>query len=328
MADGTAARRTGRARPSASAQAPVLPPLGQNGRVVLRSRFLFAALIVAVIVPAVAIGALSASTANSRTYQDATAEDPEAPDITSVTVSNDDTGLVTFRIAVANRPSLTPDMLFLLFLDTVPNAGDEDSLGADYALQLVTGSAALFKWSGSDFEAAPSQASVSFTYEPAGPEIRVRVADLGSPKSFQFVVLAVSGITEDANGDPDFTNAHDDFAPDAGGGLYAYEVLTTVTLKAVGFTTSPKPARAGKTFSVGLAATQSTTGRLVTGGTVVCTATVGGQGLRLKAKRIRNGVATCVWAIPKSAKGKTVRGSITLLVEGAQLKRAFSARAR
>ncbi len=302
--------------------------LVQNGEM-RRRRLRLATLVIALAVtPAVALGALTTGAANSKTFQDATGEDPEAPDITTVAVSNDDTGLVTFKIAVANRPSLTPDMVFLIFLDTVPNAGDADSLGADYALQLVTGSAALFKWSGSDFEAAPSQASVSFTYEPSGPEIRVRAGELGSPKAFQFVVLAVSGVTEDASGDPDFTNAHDDFAPDAGGGLYAYDVLTTVTLKAVGFTTSPKPARAGKTFSVGLAATQSTTSRLVTGGTVVCTATVGGQGLRLKAKRIRNGVATCVWAIPKNAKGKTVRGSITLLVEGAQLKRSFSAKIR
>jgi hypothetical protein len=281
-----------------------------------------------VLAPALALGALSSSTANSQTYQDATAEDPEAPDLTTITVSNDDTGLITFKLGVANRPSLTPDMLFLVFLDTVPNAGDGDSLGADYALQLVTGNAALYKWSGSDFESAPSQSAVSFTYEPSGPAIRLSAAELGNPKTFQFVVLAVSGILVDANGDSDFTNAHDDLAPNAGGGLYAYQVRTTVTLKAVGFTTSPKPARAGKTFSVGLAATQSTTGRLVSRGSMVCSATIGATRARLRAKRVRNGVGTCVWMIPKTAKGKTIRGTVTLVVEGAQLKRPFAAKIR
>jgi hypothetical protein len=294
----------------------------------LRPRLLFALLIVVVTVPTIAFGGLAIVAANSQTYQDATGEDPEAPDLTGITVSNDDTGLITFKIGVANRQSLTPDMLFLLFLDTVPNAGDADGLGADYVLQLVTGNASLFKWSGTEFEPATSQASLSFTYEPTGPTLRVRASELGSPTSFGFVVLAVAGITEDAAGESDFTNSHDDLAPDRGGGLYQYEVLTTVTLKPVGFTTSPKPARAGKTFSVGLAATQSTTGRLVRGGTVLCSATIGGKGVRVKAKRLRNGVATCVWTIPKTAKGKTIRGTITVVVEGAQLKRPFAAKIR
>ncbi len=286
---------------------------------------LFAVLVAA---PAIALGAYSAATANSQVFQDSTNEDPEAPDITTITVSNDDAGLISFKIGVANRPSLTPDMLFLLFIDTVPGVGDVDSLGADYALQLVPGSVGLFKWNGSDYEAAPSQASTSFTYEPTGPTIRVGAADLGSPKTLGFVVIAISGITEGAAGEPDFTNAHDDVAPNVGSGLYRYEVKTTVTLKAVGFTTSPKPARAGKTFSVGLAATQNTTGRLVTGGQVLCTASIAGKRLPVRSKRVRNGVATCVWKLPTNAKGKTVRGSITLVVEGARLSRPFSAKIR
>jgi hypothetical protein len=295
-----------------------------------RPRLLFAVLMAALVaVPAIALAASTATTANSQVFQDATGEDPEAPDVTAITVSNDDTGLISFKIDVANRPSLTPDMLFLVFLDTVPGVGDADSLGADYALQLVAGSAALFKWNGTDdYDAAPSQASTSFTYEPTGPTIRVGAVDLGSPKAFGFVVIAVSGIVDDAAGDPDFTNAHTDVAPNAGGGLYRYEVKAAVKLTAVGFTTSPKPARAGKAFSVGLAATQNTTGRLVTGGSVLCNATVAGTRLPVRAKRVRNGVATCVWRIPKTAKGKVVRGSVTLLVEGARLSRSFSAKIR
>jgi len=302
--------------------------LGHNGRMG-RPRYLLAVLLAALTVaPAVAVGALTSGAANSATFQDATGEDPEAPDITTVSVSNDDTGLVTFRIGISNRPSLTPDMLFLLFLDTVPDAGDPDSLGADYALQLVVGNASLFKWDGTDFTGAPSQSSVSFTYEATGPTLRVKASDLGNAKALDFVVIAMSGIGVDANGDPDFTNAHDDLAPDRGGGLYAYQVLTTVTLKAAGFTTSPRPARAGKPFSAALAATQNTTGRLVTQGSVLCTATIGGARVAVRSKRVRNGIATCVWALPKGANGKTVRGTVTLIVEGAQLKRSFAAKIR
>ena len=81
-----------------------------------------------------------------------------------------------------------------------------------------------------------------------------------------FVVLAFSGIAIDAAGNPDFANARDDIAPDAGRGTYAYQVLTTFSLRVVGFTTGPKPAKAGTTFSAGLAATQSDTAGLVAQG--------------------------------------------------------------
>ncbi len=47
-----------------------------------------------------------------------------APDITSVVVSNDDAGMITFKVNISNRPTLTPDMSVLLFLDTDQNLDD------------------------------------------------------------------------------------------------------------------------------------------------------------------------------------------------------------
>jgi hypothetical protein len=41
---------------------------------------------------------------------------------------------------------------------------------------------------------------------------------------------------------------------------------------------------------------------------------------------VTNGVATCVWRIPKTAKGRTMRGNITLTVQGVRVTRPFSAR--
>src|SRR6185503_9928108 len=91
-------------------------------------------------VPA-ALGGSSHATANSQTFNDSVGEDPNAPDITSIAVSNDDAGLITFQVNISNRPALTPDMFVLVFLDTDQNAstGDPDSLGADYAIDLEPG---------------------------------------------------------------------------------------------------------------------------------------------------------------------------------------------
>ena len=56
--------------------------------------------------------------ANSVTYQDSTGENPAAPDITTIVVSNNDTGMMTFKINIPNRPQLTRDMLIDMLVDT------------------------------------------------------------------------------------------------------------------------------------------------------------------------------------------------------------------
>jgi hypothetical protein len=275
-----------------------------------------------VVAPTVALGGAAA---NSQTFTDSTGEDPAAPDIQSIAVSNDDAGLISFQLSTPNRPALNADMLFLIFIDTIPNAGDPDSLGADWALQLVPEGVALFKWDGQDYPFVSSQ-SVGYTYGPTGPTLRVSAVDLGKPKTLNFVALAISGIAVDASGDADFTNAHADIAPDAGRGVYAYEVKTTLVLTVVKATMSPKVARSGAAFSATFAATRNDTGGPVPEGTVTCRAKIAGRPVAAKSRRVSNGVAACVWSIPASAKGKRITGTISLTVEGATVTRPFSSR--
>jgi hypothetical protein len=276
--------------------------------------------------PSAAFGTASRTTANSVTFNDSVGEDSAAPDITSVAVSNDDAGLITFKIAIGNRPSLTPDMTVLLYLDTdqKPTTGDPTFAGADYAIELDPGSVALFQWNGSDYVGAPSQSSVTFAYDATGATIRASAADLGKTKGLNFVVIAVSGIALDASGNPDFTNVHADAAPDAGHGLFSYQVLTKLTLSVVAFSTVPKPAKVGKSFVAGLAANESDTNGPVQSGTVACTATIGTAHITASAHGITNGIAACSWKIPKTAKGKTIRGTITLTVQGVKVSRSFA----
>ena len=176
-------------------------------------------------------------------------EDAAAPDITTVIVSNDDAGTISFQINIADRPALTPDMLIDILVDSDNNpATGEPNSGADYAIELVAGAVDLFRWNGSDFVSGAPQSSLIFSYTPAGPVIRVSALELGKTKAFAFSIDAASGIAVDARGNPDFTNVHDDLAPDRGHGAYAYQVMTKLILKVVAFTTSPTPARASKPF--------------------------------------------------------------------------------
>jgi len=103
------------------------------------------------VMPAVAFGDSARHLKNSTTYPDSIGEDAAAPDITSVTVSNDDAGMITFQVTVSNRPALTQDMEFLVLLDIDKNAstGAAAFLGADYVIDLISGSVDLFHWNGS-----------------------------------------------------------------------------------------------------------------------------------------------------------------------------------
>jgi hypothetical protein len=280
--------------------------------------------------PAIALGSSSRSAANSTSYPDSIGEDAQAPDITSTTVSNDDTGTITFKVAISNRPALTQDMLIAIVLDSDnnPATGDPQGLipgvtGTDYFIQLVPGEVDLFKWNGADYMFTPAS-SLIYSYDATGATIKIKTSDLGATKTFDFAVIALSGLAVDATGNLDATNAHRDLSPDLGHGAFTYAVQVTVSLSVVAFTTTPKPVKAGKPFSVGLAANESDTGTGIQQGTITCVAKIAGKGLAVKGKRIVNGIAVCAWNIPKTAKGKRIQGSINLSAQGAQVSRSFS----
>ena len=143
-------------------------------RPLTRRPALVLAIAVAVIaLPAAASGALSAPAApsaiaaNSTTYQDSAGENPAAPDITTLTVSNTDAGLVSFRIVIPNRATFSSDMLIALEIDTDNTATTGSPEGTDYAIEIFQGEAALFRWDGTGFTRRPGDppfTSLLFSY--------------------------------------------------------------------------------------------------------------------------------------------------------------------
>ena len=89
-------------------------------------------------------------------------------------------------------------------------------------------------------------------------------------------------------------------------------------------TAGPSKPKAGKPFALRLQATRSDTGAAVKGGRVTCVARVGSAALRAKSGAFVGNQAVCVWAIPASAKGKTFRGSVTIVFEGLKAAKSFS----
>ncbi len=306
-------------------------------RAPIRPWIVLAIAVLVVALPAAASGAFSspaAPVANSTTYQDSSGENPAAPDITTLTVSNTDAGVIQFRVAIPNRPQFTQDMLLLLFVDSDanPNTGDPTELGADYVIEIFGGEAALFRWDGVNFTRRagdPPATSLIFSYQ-SGVTITISAAELGNTKKFGFSFVAVSGIVIDpTTSDLDFTNAVGDIAPAASAGLYQYEVkITPPTLVVRSLKASPAKPTAGRAFTLRLVAARSDTGAVVQNGRVTCVGKIGKVKLRAQVQSVIGGAATCTWNIPLTAKGKTLVATVTVAFEGLKAKQGYSSKVR
>jgi hypothetical protein len=275
--------------------------------------------------------ATTAAASNSATFADSTGEDPSAADISAVTVSNDDRGRVTFGINVPNRPTLAPDMFFLILLDTDANpaSGDPDFNGADYVIELdgpLGGPAGttLARWDGTNLTATGvSQSSLVFSYS-AGASISINASELGGTRRFGFSVLVVSGAALTPAGELDLTNARFDLAPDNGQHLYDVRITPpTLTLRSAG--TRPLRPTAGKAYTVFTTVDRSD-GTAATSGTAVCRATIAGRAVAVTARSVVGSRASCTFRIPVGSKGKTIRGTVRVTSQGLGATRSFSAR--
>jgi hypothetical protein len=288
-----------------------------------------------VAVPFLAPGALAtpnaprAPAANSTTYQDSSGEDPAAPDITTITVSNDDAATITFKISIPNRVQYSSDVAVVMFLDSDANqaTGDPESLGADYIIQLIQGEVLLFKWDGSDYTLSATQASLNSSWA-SGATIKINASDLGNTRKLNFDVTAVSGIVFDpTTGAIDCSACKRDFAPTIG--FYSYQLLVTKPTLVVR-SLKPTPARpvAGRSFTLRLVAARSDTGAVVQNGRVTCIGRVGSARLKATVQRVQGGAATCTWNIPANAKGKAFRGSVAVVFEGLKASQGYTGKVR
>jgi hypothetical protein len=306
-------------------------------RLPTRTGLVLALAAAAVALPTLASGALPLGTggptlvaANSQNFADSTGEDPLGPDITTIVVSNDDAGIVSFRVNVPNRPTLGQDMLFEVWVDSDnnPATGSPDFGGADYVMQLLRNEISLYRWDGTDYTRRfgdPSAVTLNFSYQ-GGITVRISANELGNTKVFKFFVVAITGLVVDpVTGAVDGTNSHADVAPGGGVGLFPYTVtIAKPTLVVRGLKTTPAAPAAGKSFTMRMTAARSDTGAALQNGRVTCVGRAGTTRLRAQLAQVVGGAVVCTWSIPKNAKGKTFRGSVTVVFEGLNASRSIS----
>ncbi len=279
-----------------------------------------------------------ARTVASSTYTDASGDATNGgPDITTVTVSTDSSGKITFTATIGNRTTLTDDDAVQAYFDTDKNTSTGGPGGYDYQVAWIAGHQELDKWDGSQYATQSGVASFSASYKGGQATFSVASADFGGSTSFNFIVTT-TGDDGDSTSDrtPDGT-ANWTF-PSTGGTSPPPPPPPPGSPPPPGAPPPPPPP------TNGLAATKFTVGKPHAGGrltvsmvmrvngtavktTVACIAKIGSKKLAVKSKgSVLSGRASCIWTVPKGTKSKTVKGTIAATYQGKTVKKSFSAR--
>lgn len=287
-------------------------------------RLMLAATLAAFSLGLVAVASAGTTGGRSSTFTDPTGDAGTAADITTVAVSNDATGQITFQVNVASPFTATQSVDILVDADRNSSTGDPNADGAEYDLyqDFSNHSWDVQTWNGSAWAEAASYSTVKVNYTSNQYTFSINKSELGDTTSFGFWLDSCDG---------DCSAGHEDQAPASG--TWAYQIATAVHLT-VAYALTPKTVKAGQVYTAALLVQRSDTSAFLGNeGTVKCKAAVGGrpvaaaggffsqtyQGTKVTA-------AVCAARAPKTARGKTLTGTITVSYQGATVSRNFSAR--
>jgi hypothetical protein len=253
-------------------------------------------------------------------------EDLVAPDITSVQVSNTPTGVITFQVTIANHATLPPRSRIAILFD-LDRRQATGFTGFEYAFSHEIDDAGqahlkFERWDEAnlEFDLLPTTGLVS-EFSNGVYTFRIPRAQLQNTILFEFGMYAAA-----LNLAAPTKSAVDD-APNTE--LWSYELvgLPAPRLSTQRLLVRPAQPVAGRSFTVQALVRRSDSGETVTSGSVSCTARVGTARLRARGG-FGGDRAVCVVSVPRTAKGKTLRGTLTVRAVGASLSRPFSYRIR
>jgi hypothetical protein len=159
-----------------------------------------------IVVAAVAAALLAvgvALAANSTSYTDASADGGGAPDVGQTSVSNDDQGTITVKIAVANRTDLaaTDEVGLGIDVDQNPDTGSVYHYGQEVAFAFDGSTLGFFRASSTgDFEEAPAPPSLKGSFAAGVATLSFSASDigLGPTSGFNFSVIDSNEVDFDA----------------------------------------------------------------------------------------------------------------------------------
>ena len=250
-------------------------------------------------------------------FPDATGDHDAAPDLTAVRVSDTRTGWITFSMTTPNYAVLPEQSAIVISIDADDNPRTGDS-GTELQLSLAAGEVALQRWDGEQF--APDDLPTRARHRNAANVVALdlHVSELGKSSRFRFSVLSA-----DVNAAIQSVVAVDVAPDDLTFWRYSLANRPALKLSAKGFVTTLGRPRAGKPFAIDLPVTRSDTGRAITSGTVSCRVLAAEKRVAAKGRVVR-GAGRCAFVVPASARGKVLRGTVTVRSGGESVAADFS----
>ena len=240
-----------------------------------------------------------------------------APDMTAVRVSDAKSGWITFAITTPNYAVLPEQSAIVVSIDADANPRTGES-GAELQLSLAAGQIALERWDGRQW--APDDLPTRARARNSGNLVAIDVhrSELGNSSRFRFSLLSA-----DVNTAIQAVVAVDIAPDDFSYWGYTLANRPALVLVASNPVAQPRRPKAGKSVTVSLAVTRSDTGRRIASGTVSCRVRTSGATVPA-AGRVARGSAHCAFVVPRTAKGKVVRGTISVRTGGKNVARNFA----
>ena len=270
-------------------------------------------------------GAMPAITSPPQTQSDPAGDSGTAPDIVGVSVTNDDRGQYRFTITFATPYGSASSSEIFLDTDRNSSTGDPQGAGADFLLydDRASQDSELDAWGASGWQKASSNSlGVQVGSDQKSITFAIGLADLKGASSFNFFVASYDG---------DGGDGHYDDAP-SGNGTFSYVSRAVFTLSAQ--VAAATRAKAGGSWTLAMLAIRSDNDKTVGAeGTLACSGRAGSVKLPVAFKGFvstggGDSSAVCRLSIPKSLKGKTVSGTITVSDGGQSVTRTFQAKAK
>lgn len=272
-----------------------------------------AVLLVGAVLASGGVGHAARAPSSNPSYADAVDGALGAPDIGDVNLVTNDNVSITIGIEIANRTAFSGLDWYSVAIDTdsSPATGggsDYGVVGAEYVIDVSDTGARLMFWNGGAYELAfPQPVIPTMWIEGYGPALRIARGALGDPDRFGLVLRTTDG-------------ERVDLAPDAG--TWAY---TVVPFQLTAGKLTVRSGRHGATLIVETEVLRSDFHTPLAEGAVACSARIAGETLAGRG-RFERGLAVCTWRLPKSVRGKPVRGGLTATFQGVTARRAFSTR--
>lgn len=248
---------------------------------------------------------------------DAAGDQEAAPDVTSVSVTDDKSGTISFAVSTPSHATLAPSTWVELDID-LDRRRSTGAAGSEVYVALSRGSVFVGRWSPEEQEFVNVRRSAARARSVAGVvtfDVPRRLLD--DVASFDFYV--VSG-----DSDPDDESNAIDLAPN-GDRWWRYTLANKPPLRLIAGDARSVPARprAGRAFTVAVPVVRSDTARSITSGSATCAVRVGAKPVQA-AGRVAAGTGRCSLRLPADARGAMLRGSMVVRSAGKAVTTRFS----